>query len=400
MSEIDVKIDSEDEPDESNDEPGNNSPKKKFSLKYFLNEFFANPKKRLIFIIVIGVIVIGLFGIGLYIMTHDKAPSSNNINENKTQVDANDQTNTALFQAPLDGLMTTKEASERHPLAIIVENHTDARPQSGLDKASVVYEALAEGGITRFMAIFGTQEAEKVGPVRSARTYFVDWAHGYSAFLAHVGGNIDALEQIDREKTFNLDQMSIGEPTFWRELSKNLAIEHTMYTSTTKLRAEAAKDNYSTANNFSVYKFKDDPSDTEKINIPETQKITVNFSSPNYNVYFQYDKATNSYKRFLAGVAHTDSLTKAQITPKDVVVMTVKSEPTITKINERGLNMSTIGTGKAKIFLDGKEIDGSWRKDSKVDREIFLDGNGKEVVFNRGQLWICVVPEGITPIVE
>jgi len=395
MSEVDLKIETEDEGSEREPEKEG----KKNSLQNFVNEFFANPKKRLIFIIAIGVIAIGLFGTGIYFLTQDKATTLLKNNDD-AKAGTENETKTALFQAPLDGKMVTKEASERHPLAVIVENHTDARPQSGLDKASIVYEALAEGGITRFMALFGTEEAEKVGPVRSARTYFVDWTHGYSAFFAHVGGNIDALEQINKEKVFDLDQMAYGEPTFWRERIANLATEHTMYTSTIKLREIATKAGYSKANNFSVYKYKDEPSETEKVTIPETQKITVNFSNPRYNVYFQYDKATNSYKRFLAGTAHNDNITKNQITPKEIVVMTVKSQPTITKINEQGLNMTTIGTGKAKIFLDGKSIDGSWKKDSKADREIFLDGNGKEISFNRGQLWICVVPEDVTPIVE
>ncbi len=409
VSEDDEKdiIEEEDDFKEDNSEKDeskkkdNHSAKKKFDwkeIKKKLNIFFSNKKNRLIIIISICVIILVLFALGFYFMLHGKPTKDlSNANDNSNQ---SAQQKEVLYQALLDGMMVSREASERHPVAVIVENHVDARPQSGLDKASIVYEALAEGGITRFMALFGTNEAEKVGPVRSARTYFVDWSHGYSAFLAHVGGNIDALEKISAEKIYDLDQMGIGEPTFWRVAGAGLATEHTMYTSTPRLREEAKQAKYPSSNNFTVYKFKDDPAGTEKDALPTNQKITVNFSNAKYNVSFQYDKETNSYKRFLAGAAHVDKVSKDQIVPKNLVVMTVAAKPTITRINEQGLDMTTIGTGKAKIFLDGKAIDGTWKKDSKVDREVFYDEKGQEIIFNRGQLWICAVPTDIAPIVE
>ncbi len=407
MSEIDLKEDNEKSLDDDirmknhSDKSENVFKKKrKFNPKQFLIDFFADKRKRLIFIIVIAAITLLLFALGFYFLLHGKS-SPSKTSQNQTQpVAQTAQLAETLYQAPLDGLMATKEASERHPLAVIVENQVDARPQSGLDKASIVYEALAEGGITRFMAIFGTYEAEKVGPVRSARTYFVDWAHGFNAFFAHVGGNIDALDQIIAEKTYNLDQMHLGEPSFWRIETLGLAIEHTMYTSTTKLRAAAGAAGYPTINNFTVYKFKNDPSDTDKVNLPDKQKITIDYSSTSYNVYFQFDKATDSYFRFVGGTAQKDKVTGNQLNPKDIAVMTVASKPTLTRINEQGLDMTTIGSGKAEIFLDGKVINGTWKKDSKSAREMFFDDQGQEVTFNRGQLWICVVPTGVVPIVE
>ncbi|MBM2821184.1 MAG: hypothetical protein HW405_944, partial [Candidatus Berkelbacteria bacterium] len=103
----------------------------------------------------------------------------------------------------LEGTQTDKTLAGRHPLAIIIENHPAARPQIGLDKASIIYEAITEGGITRFMAIYGPRDADKIGPVRSLRTFFLDWSHEYQAFLAHVGGNIDALDRVPQEGTLD-----------------------------------------------------------------------------------------------------------------------------------------------------------------------------------------------------
>lgn len=355
--------------------------------------FFKNPKKRLIFIISLGLLLIILCGTGLYFMLYDK-PITKIFDDNAKKDEA---PKVELFESSLNGTMVDKASSERHPLAIIVENHPDARPQSGLSQADIIYEAIAEGGITRFMAIFGTKEAEKVGPVRSARTFFVDWAHGYNAFLAHVGGNMDALDKIRAEKTPDLDQFA-NSGSYWREYVAGLATEHTMYTSTVKLRETATNKQYSTANNFNSWKFKDDPVD--KATLPEAQKVTVDFSSPQYAVSFTYDKATNSYKRSLAGKPHTDKLTKEQINPKNVIVMTVKRQAVVTRINEAGYSMTTTGSGKARIYMDGKETIGTWKKAATGDRELFYDANDQEIVFNRGQFWISVMPPEATVTVE
>jgi len=344
-------------------------------------EKLRNPRTRLIIIIVAALLVLG--GILAWLFSRGSTAPSSEAPVVKEE---------AKLQAPLDGVMTDKDSAARHPLAIVVENHPDARPQAGLDKASIVYEAIAEGGITRFMALYGTHEADKVGPVRSARTFFVDWVRGYNAWLAHVGGNMDALDQIKAEKVLDLDQFAYSGP-YWREKKAGLATEHTMYTTTGKLREQAAKNGYTTANSFKIYKFKDDPAtEAEKAALPASQKVAVNFSTASYNVEFTYDPTTNSYKRNMAGKAHNDQITGAQLNPKNIVVMTVQRKAVVTRINESGWEMTTVGTGVAKIYVGGKEIVGTWKKDSKTDREVFLDASGQEIVFNRGQLWICVIP--------
>ena len=358
-------------------------PKKtKKPLKERISEFFKNPKKRLIFEICLGSVLIIIFGVGLYLMT--RTGTSTSTTETKKEV--------AVAPAPtypsvLDGVLVTDQAAaNKHPLAITVENDPAARPQSGLDKASIIYETVYDpAATTRFLAVFGENEADKVGPVRSARTFFVDWAHGYDAFLGHWGGNADALDQIRKEKTYDLDEFGYTN-LYWREGSGST--EHTGYTSTVKLREQAAKNNYSTANNFTEYKFKDDATV-----LPESQKITIDYSSAQYKVDFTYDKASNSYKRSIAGAAHKDAITKEQLSPKNIVIMTVARKQTTTRINESGYTMTTVGTGKARIFMDGKEISGTWKKSAADEREIFYDDAGNEIVFNRGQLWIGIVAD-------
>lgn len=388
MADIEIEeIKNEDQDDEKAEKKPitelNDKSKQKLPLGKRIKAFFKNPKKRLIFEIASGLVLIALVGTGLYFMTKEKPVEK--VATTPKPVEA------PKCQAPLDGLMVECGTETKHPLGVIVENHQDARPQSGIYLASIVYEAIAEGGITRYLAIFGTNEAEKVGPVRSARTYFVDWINGYNGYFAHVGGNIDALEKIQIDKILDLDQFRYP-AAYWREKTNGLASEHTMYTSTIKLRDQASKNQYDTANNFTIYKFKEDPADAEKDALPESQKVSVNYGSAQYNVSFAYEKATNSYKRSINGKADNDKVTKGQINPKNIVVMTVKRTATVTKINEKGYNMTTSGEGSAKMYLDGKVITGTWKKNSADEREIFYDEAGAEVVFNRGQFWICVIP--------
>ena len=257
-----------------------------FALKDRIDRFFENPTKRLIFIICLGFVVIVAFGLGLYFMTKDATPANS---------DKNSKTTTAveeipLFDAPLDGVKVEEATSKKHPLAIMIENHPQARPQAGLDKASIVYEAIAEGGITRFMALFGTNEADKVGPIRSSRPYYLDWLEGYSAFYAHVGGNVDALDQIKADSIYDLDQFIYPTP-YWRDTSLSVSREHTMFSSTIALRQQASKNQYPETNDCTLYTFADNPKNDPLLTA--AIGITIDFSSPSSLVKFQ-SHATNT----------------------------------------------------------------------------------------------------------
>ena len=315
-------------------------------------------------------------------------------------------------QCPLDGSMHTTQAKDawekRRPLAVMIENHSEARPQSGLSSANIVYEAVAEGGITRFMAIFYCNLSEiQVGPVRSARTYFLDWLGEYDALYAHVGGAntpgpADALSQIIKYKVKDLNQFSIGFPVFWRDyerLGHPVATEHTMYSTTQKLWEIGAKrgwtnvDEMGTAwdKSFTPWKFKDEKSGGT------TTNITVSFwaSQGNYDVTWNYDSTINSYKRSNGGEPHSDLNKKNQLEAKNVIVQFQK-ERNANDGYEGNVHLlyGTTGTGKALIFQDGQIIDGKWLKATRTTRTKYVDGKGKEVEFNKGAIWIQTVPEG------
>lgn len=337
-------------------------------------------------------------------------------------------------ECPLSGAMYSKPERDlwekRRPMGIMIENSKAARPQSGLSSADVVYEAVAEGGITRLLAIFYCQDADIIGPVRSARTYYLDWVSEYADFplYVHVGGAnqpgpADALGQINQygwEAYNDLNQFSIGFPTFWRDyerLGLNTATEHTVYSATDKLWTFAATKRKLTNvsvdedtgkqvawnTKFTKWLFKDD---VAIVNRPD--KFSAEFSLSNvqvsyandYTVRWQYDHDNNSYLRFNGGAEHRDLNTNQQLLAKNVVLMfttvSIADDGYLEEGHGTHLLYGTKGTGRAKFLIDGKVVDGTWSKATRVGRTKFLDATGTEIKFNRGQIWIEVLPIGQT----
>lgn len=303
-----------------------------------------------------------------------------------------------LLPSKLNGAMVAEGSEALRPLAVMIENHPDARPQSGLSKASVVYEAIAEGGITRFMAVFGdARTSVRVGPVRSARPYFVDFATEYKAFYAHVGGNANALDQIKATGVYDLDQFGLGEPTYKRDFSRNVATEHTMYSTTDKLwDAATVKRGWGTNAEYDSWNFADDVAASVR---PVTQTVTVNFSTPSFLVDWQYNPTTNSYARVMGGKPHVDAIDNQQITVKNIVLQTVTRTPLTTRINEHGWLMQLTGSGKALVIQNGKATEATWKK-TGTGRTRYYNAAGDEIPLIRGQTWISMVHPDTTVTVK
>lgn len=317
-------------------------------------------------------------------------------------------------ECPLNGKMFTEAEknvwNQHRPLGIMIENHEDSRPQSGLSSADVVYEAIAEGGITRFLSIFycgvASQETQ-VGPVRSARMYYMDWISEYGDYplYVHVGGAnkagpADALGFIKKygwDSYNDMNQFSIGFPAFWRDyerLGRPVATEHTMYSTTDKLwkvaqdrgLTDKSKDGTLWNANFISWKFKDGQASTSA----NATKISLPFwgGYDAYKVSWMYDATTNAYKRENGGQPHLDFNTNSQITMSNVVVMFVPIKGPIDELKH--MLYTTTGSGKALIFQNGTVIDANWKKDSRISRTKFTDKQGKDISFVRGQIWIEV----------
>lgn len=321
---------------------------------------------------------------------------------------------------PLNGQMYTKQEKDiwekRRPLAVMIENSEEARPQSGLSRADIIYEALAEGWITRLMGVFycnTPMENITFAPVRSARTYFVDWVSEYDALYIHVGGanrigvnadvtdpRADALGQIDMYGIKDMDQFGIGYPDCYRNpdrLDHPVATEHTMVCFSDNLYKIAEKRGWTNVDNrgflwdknFTEWQFGKEAEESDRGTIVNI-KLVFSQGYEKYDVVWEYDKTSNSYKRVNGGVPHLDLETKEQLTVKNVVVQLTKLTG---PVDDTGHFLyTTIGSRKALIFKDGKIINGSWVKKTRVGRTMFYGPTGEEVEFNRGLTWIELLP--------
>ena len=291
----------------------------------------------------------------------------------------------------IDGVYVEKGKENPYPIAIIIENHIDARPPSGLAQASLVFEAEAEGGITRFLAIFAKgQNLEEIGPVRSVRPYFVDWAREFSAVLVHCGGSPSSLVKIVQDNVFSLNEF-YNSGYYWR--SEKRPGPHNVYTSTENLEKYLNSKGLKEGKYLS-WQFKDDTSPPAPLIEQERgdsennkSKITINFKPPDYVVEWIYDRENNDYIRYLTGQRHKD-IDGEEIRVKNVVIAIIDAEVID---DELRLKMDHIGEGKAAVCLDGQCREGKWRKKTGSSRTRFYNEAGEEFEFNAGTTWIEVV---------
>lgn len=334
-------------------------------------------------------------------------------------------------QCPINGGMFTEVEKtiweEKRPITAIIENHVDSRPPSGISRADVVYEIVAEGGITRFLSIFycGAAASDvQIAPVRSARVYFIDYAaeYGDKPIFMHVGGANDyggtgetarkarALETLEsmgwrvaRGNDFDTTYDS-GFPVFWRNyerLDKQVATEHTMMASLDAAYEQATKRGFEAEDpegvrwdeNFVKWQF----SDEAPVGFDEASEISFEFwedgmFSNEYAVVWKYDSGRGIYLRENGGQVHNDLATGEQITASNVVILFARQQgPVDSNIH---LLYTTIGSGKALVFRDGKVIEATWEKDDQEERTIFFDSDNEEISFKGGPIWIEVVPAG------
>ena len=288
------------------------------------------------------------------------------------------------YYSPLTGIKVADEAATKQPVtAIMIENSPDARPQSGIKQAGIVYEAIAEGGITRFLALYQEAKPGLIGPVRSVRMYYVDWAAAYDASIAHVGGSFNALQEVRNGSYRDIDQF-FNAGSYWR--AGDRAAPHNVYTSFQNL------DELNRSKGYTESHFTGFPRTDSKVSAtPNATSVDINISSAWYNTHYDFDAASNTYLRSIGGEASNDR-EDGRIAPNVIVALKVD----MTNVFEDGWreNITTIGQGGAVIFQNGTATEVTWRKtDRKAPLEL-LDAEGKPIKLNRGQTWIAAVPNG------
>jgi hypothetical protein len=302
--------------------------------------------------------------------------------------------------SPLNGVLIDRAEfallQQRAPLAVMIENDPAARPQSGFHKADLVYEAVSEGGITRLMAVFWRNEAERIEAIRSARVYYIHWAAELGAVYVHWGqvedpGPVDVWPVLLRLNMRDLNGLFQGEAVGYRD--PNRVAPHNVYSNTGLLWATAQAAGWNGPPTLEPWRFKEDtPGNASQ---PAAAAIDIPFTSPgsDFAVRWDYDPASNGYLRSMGGVPHTDGVTGERLTARNVAVQFAVLRPSGVKAYNI---IDTVGSGQAIVFQDGVSIAGTWRKDSEAGRTRFYDAAGNEIAFNRGPTWIEVVPADST----
>ncbi len=285
-----------------------------------------------------------------------------------------------VYYCPICGEKVKESDLNKKPLAIMIENMKIVRPQFGLSRACMVFEALAEGGITRFCAVYGGhRHAKTIGPVRSARPYYVVLARGFDPIYAHAGGSKKGLEMIKETGIDSFDQFA-HESGYWRDYSKRAP--HNLYTSTEKLREGASKE-YDMDADFDGFEFYE-----KKVKRGKKKKVIgIEFSLQSYYVSYEYNPQTNTYDRYNDHILQRDATDNRTISPSNVIIVIATTSEDL----DDTLDIDVEGKGPATFFVGGKVIEGEWVKDDASSQIEFYDIEEKEVKLNPGQTWVEVV---------
>lgn len=398
-----------------------------------MKEFLTSKK----FTIIVGFVGLYLLssGLSLAVFSYFGVFQKVNLSEKPADERARIASLPKTEECPINGKLFSKEERDiwetRRPITAMIENHADSRPLEGLQYADVVYEAVAEGGITRQMVVFYCGAAAgdvRIAPVRSARIYFINWAVEYGDYpiFAHVGGannlcgdcpggvkyrgqiapEVRAIEQLvklgwrtPRGNDFDTTYDS-GFPVFFRDperLGHAIATEHTMVSTTDSIFKEAQNRGFgyeyegkAWTKSFTPWKFADE----SPLSSPVATDISFVFwdNKSDYDVEWKYDAANNRYLRFNGGREAVDLATGEQFGAGNVVIMFVDEKGPVDK--EGHMFYDVIDKGKALIFQNGDAIEGTWEKSTQLSRTVVYDNNKKELKFVRDQIWIEAVPKG------
>ncbi|HUE75295.1 MAG TPA: DUF3048 domain-containing protein [Chloroflexota bacterium] len=274
---------------------------------------------------------------------------------------------------------------EERPLVVMIENHPDARPQSGLSEADVVYEAVAEWGITRFMAVFANDQATTVGPVRSARHYFVRWADEFNGLFAFAGASPQGYAEMSGSDLWTIDY-TYGEGNYWR--SDHREAPHNLYAETDDLRV-SARDAIQFPSQLGGLTFRN----REMPGTPVSSLVLV--YPLGYTVGYTYSPRNQTWTREMEGYVHVDANTGEPHRPTNVVVQIVETWQ-IRGDTAGRMDMELTGSGTAYLFSAGKVIEGRWIKPRPAAYTQFVDDDGRVIDLLPGQTWIQILPDNGT----
>ena len=320
--------------------------------------------------------------------------------------------------SPLTGVFYMGEDAaswiDSRPIGVMVNNHISARPQAGLGDADIIYEIVAEGGITRFLSFFHSKFPQKAGPIRSTREYYLVIVKELAdAAIMHIGWSPQALQAIESWPVRSLGRAGLNceqvlddpkDEACWRDMkrvSSDVAWEHTAFGNVQYLNQVGKDLGWGGTSDIRLWEFKEDSaaSPTKCAEIGCEDLIQIDFwYKGDYTGMFKYDMGTNTYRRY-TGFDENDQPkptidlnTGEQVRVKNLIIQFVPEQP-IAGDDKNRLTYELEGSGQALIMIDGRVIDATWTKAGRDERTVFYDTNGEEIAFNRGNFWISIVSD-------
>lgn len=288
--------------------------------------------------------------------------------------------------------------SKTRPYAVMINNLGAARPlQSGLQDAMIIYEMIVEGGLTRYMAVFQDQNTERIGSIRSARHYFLDYALENDAIYVHHGNSPQAAADF---KTLNIDRISVdASKTGWRDKSLNVSTEHTLFTSIAKLN-NGLGNKRKTRNKDFLLNYSETPIDlSTKEGAIKANNIEITYSG-SVKTSYEYDESAQNYKRSVNGKAHTDYVTKKQYTFKNIITYQVSNTSLNDGSRKDRQTLDNIGSGEGYYITNGFAIPITWSKSSRSSQTVYKYKDGTEIDVNDGNTFIQIQPKGKNLIIN
>ncbi len=294
-----------------------------------------------------------------------------------------------LVPAPLTGRLVAPALAARHPIAVMVDDQFFARPQSGFTEASVVWQAPAEGGIPRYMMVFAEGNPKSVGPVRSSRQYYIEWASEWRAMYVHVGGSPQAMATLaakgSGQYVWNADEFRWGGTYLWRITERQAP--HNVYTDGAHLRSLAKRLGATSAPARPIWTFAQPAALADR---PAGARIQVVY--PQNTVGYTYDRASNTWLRLVGGKPQVDAANKVRVAPTNVVIMIMAFGP----LNDghpqkHRLEAKDVGSGVAWIATNGKFVKATWKKAAITKPTQFFDASGHAIPLTVGQTFIQVI---------
>ena len=305
-----------------------------------------------------------------------------------------------VYKSKLTGLpVESEEASNRRPVAIMINNLKKALPQSGISKASIIYEALAEGGITRLLAVFEDVEGiEQIGTIRSSRPYYIDFSQGVDAIYVHIGGSPQAYSQLKADKLDSFDLIEgANSDMSWRDKAriKNNGYEHSVYTSGERLLNKFEKKGIRmTTDMENAYNFSGDAVYEGN----DATRISAVFSNYKTGTY-TYDEESGFYRIGQYGTSHVDELYNSQLAFKNIFILRMKSS--VIRGDTAGrLVFENTGSGEGIYFVNGTATEITWKRESKYAPLKYYTAEGAELPVVPGDSYVAIVPPDAEVTIE